>query len=92
MSKKTVYEDKAEKEAARKKKQEARMQAHIVKCPHCGADALDHMTRCPKCGGALTPSGYTPMSEEKRKKIRMITYPIGLVIAVAVIVLVFVLK
>ena len=92
MSKKTVYEDKAEKEAARKKKQEARMQSHIVKCPHCGADALDHMTKCPKCGGELTPSGYTPMSEEKRKKIRTITYTIGFIVAVAVVVIVLVVK
>lgn len=92
MSKKTVYEDKADRQAARKRKREARLQAHIVKCPHCGADALDHMTKCPKCGGALTPSGYTPMSEEKRKKIRIVTYTLGILVAVAVVVIVLVVK
>ena len=92
MSKKTVYEDRAEKEEKRRQKNAARLQRHVVKCPHCGGEALDHMTKCPKCGKEITPAGYSPMSEEKRKKIRMITYGIGFAVAIAVIVLVFVFR
>lgn len=92
MSNRTVYEDRAEKEEKRRQKRQEQLKKHIVKCPHCGEDALDHMTKCPKCGGALTPRGYAPMSDEKRKKIRMITYPIGILIAVAVIVIVILFK
>lgn len=92
MSNKTVYEDKAEKEEKRRQKRLERLQKHIVKCPHCGEDVLDHMTKCPKCGGELTPRGYTPMSDAKRKKIRAVTYTIGILVAVAVVVTVLVFK
>lgn len=92
MSRKTVYEDKAEKEEARRRKRQEQMQKHIVKCPHCGKDVLDHMTECPNCHGKLDPRGYTPMSDEKRKKIRFVTYAIGFAIAIAVIVVIFVFK
>ena len=92
MSKKTVYEDRAEKEEARKRKRQENMQKHIVKCPHCGRDVLDHMTECPDCHGKLTPQGYAPMSDEKRKKIRYVTYGIGFAVAIVIAVIILVLK
>ena len=63
-----------------------RLQKHIVICPHCGKQALDHMTECPSCHGRLEPKGYTPMIEEaKLKKIRLI---VGIVLSVAAIALI----
>ena len=89
----TVHEDAAEKEAARKKKQQERLNKHIVQCPHCGKDVLDHMTKCHHCGGELTPQGYyQPMSDKRRKTVKIISYSIGFAIAVAIIVLIFVFK
>ncbi len=81
----TVYEERA-------KKREARMARHIVACPHCGADVLDHMTKCPHCGGELVPKGYRPIPEAKMKKIKIVTYSVGAVLAVAVIVLLIVFR
>ena len=43
------------------------------------------MTKCPSCGGELTPSGYQPLSEKKIKKIKLITFLIGMAIAVVVV-------
>ena len=55
---------------AEEKKRPASLQKHIVLCPHCGKEALDHMTRCPSCGGELTPRGYDPRSGEKLQPVR----------------------
>ena len=84
MSKKTNEE--------KEQKRRERLQKHIVTCPHCGKEALDHMTQCPHCGGELTPAGYQPMDEGKRKKIRMITYSVGIVVAIAIAVLIIVFR
>lgn len=69
-----------------------RLEKHTVLCPHCGQPVLDHMTQCPHCGGELTPAGYQPMDETKLKKIKTITFIVGMVIAVAVLVLYFTLR
>lgn len=79
---------KKERDAARAKRQYERLRSHVVTCPACGAEALDHMTKCPKCGAALTPVGYKPMDEKRKKRIRVVTYTVGAVIVVAAIVLV----
>ena len=42
---------------------------HVVKCPHCGKDALDHMTACPHCGGELEPASKQ-LDPAKMKKVR----------------------
>ena len=89
----TPEEKKARKEAreaARAQRQYERLRSHVVTCPACGAEAPDHMTKCPKCGAELTPTGYKPMDEQTRKRIRTITYTIGAVIVIAVIVLAFI--
>lgn len=81
----TVYEDNASKEEARRKKRQERLKKHTVSCPHCGKDVLDHMTKCPHCGGELTPAGYKPLSEATQKKIKIVSYSIGALIVVGVV-------
>ena len=77
----------AAREAEREQKRQQRLRRHVVTCPHCGKEVLDHMTRCPFCGGELSPRGYSPMSEEKKKKIRLVTGIIGAIIVIAAFVL-----
>jgi len=63
-----------------------RLQKHVVICPHCGKQALDHMTECPSCHGKLVPKGYQPMFEEKTmKRIRLI---VGIILSVAALVII----
>lgn len=78
----TVYEDQEEK-----KRQYA--EKHIVQCPHCGEGVLDRVTTCPHCGGELKPVGYQPLTDKQMKKIKTITYIVGSVIAVAVLLVYF---
>lgn len=78
----TVYEDKEEK---RRKYAEA----HTVQCPHCGEGVLDHMRKCPHCGGELKPVGYQPLTDKQIKKRKIIAYAIGIPIAVAVLLIYF---
>ena len=89
---KSVYEERAEKEAARKAKAQARMEKHTVVCPHCGKKALDHMTECPHCKGALEPSGYYSRDDKKYKKVRYICYGVMIAIALVAVVLFIVFK
>ena len=79
MKKNTVYEDREEK---RRKD----IERHTLACPHCGKPVLDHMTECPHCKEKLKPTAYQPLSDEKIKKIRIITYSVGAVVAIALIV------
>ena len=78
----TVYEDQEEKRRLYAEK-------HSLPCPHCGESVLDHMTKCPHCGGALEPRGYTPLSDQKIKKIKIITFSVGMVIAIAFLLVYF---
>lgn len=74
-----VYEDREE----RRKKD---IERHSLACPHCGKQVLDHMTECPHCKGKLETKAYQPLTDAQIKKIRIITYSIGAVIAVGIIV------
>lgn len=47
-----------------------RLQRHLVPCPHCGKEILDHMSACPFCKEAVTPRYAQPMDPEQVKKIR----------------------
>ncbi len=76
----TVYEDREEK---RRKYYEE----HMMLCPYCGAEVLDHMTECPRCKKELTPKGYKPLTDKQIKKIKLITFSVGMVIAITVLVL-----
>lgn len=61
------------------------LQRHIVECPHCGKEVLDHMTVCVHCNGKLVPKGYSPMmDDETKKKVRFI---VGAVLAVLAVVI-----
>ncbi len=74
-----------EKETKNSKRME-RMRKHIVICPHCKKEVLDHMTQCPFCMGKLTPRGYTPiMNSETQRRVKLITTIVLSVIAGALI-------
>jgi len=60
---------------------------HLVKCPSCGKDVLDHMTECPFCHAKLSPSRYTTLDPEKQKKIKRILTIIGMIIALIIFLL-----
>lgn len=77
-----IYED-------REERQRKYAEEHFVECPHCGEGVLDHMTKCPHCGGELKPKGYQPLTDQQLKKIKRITFAIGMVIAVAVLLVYF---
>ena len=44
-------EKKAQKKARREEKRRARVEKHVIICPHCGKNVLDHMSECPYCKG-----------------------------------------
>lgn len=79
----TVYEDKAEKEAKRRQKEEEYRRKHTVLCPYCKKDVLDHMTKCPNCGKEIKPVGYQPMSKKKITAIRIVGFVVLMAVAVA---------
>lgn len=91
-----MKEDRAErrerKRAARAAKQKERIERHVVVCPHCGKNVLDHMTECPHCKGALQPAGYRPVDPAKYKKIKLICTVVGIAVAVAVVIVIFVTR
>ncbi|MEA1975144.1 MAG: hypothetical protein U9N10_06245 [Bacillota bacterium] len=69
-----------------KKKSKTNYEKHIVKCPHCQREVLDHMTQCPFCEGELNPK-YTSFDPQKIKKIRRILTIILFVIALMILIL-----
>ncbi len=83
-------EEKAQKKAQREKKHRARLEQHVVSCPHCGKNVLDHMSECPYCKGVLVPAGYRPVDPEKFKKIKLACTIAGIAVAIAVVVVIFV--
>ncbi|MDD4328088.1 MAG: hypothetical protein PHN99_05980 [Eubacteriales bacterium] len=66
-----------------KKKSATAYEKHIIKCPACGKDALDHMTECPSCKAKLTPLNYQPMDSSVTRKIRLVL-TVVLIIAFAI--------
>lgn len=85
-------EKKQKRQEARAAKHKERLERHVIVCPHCGKNVLDHMTECPYCKGPLQPDGYRPVDPEKYKKIKLVCTVVGLVVAVAVIVVIFVTR
>ncbi|MDX9916759.1 MAG: zinc-ribbon domain-containing protein [Gudongella sp.] len=63
-----------------------RFEKHLVKCPNCGKDVLDHMTECPFCGEKLE-GGYRGIDPATTKKIRLVLTVVFLVAAVAIFLL-----
>lgn len=86
MSKKktTVYEDQEEK----RRKHRQNFERHLVPCPHCGEQVLDHMTKCPKCGGELVPKGYRPMNEKTMKIVKGVLYTVCIAAAIVIVVVI----
>lgn len=58
---------------------------HLVACPHCGKDVLDHMRECPFCHGALQPLNRGPWPEERIRRIRRILNIAGFIVAAALL-------
>ncbi len=87
--------EKPKKQLAREKKRaekrERARKKHIVLCPHCQREVLDHMTECPFCHGELTPLGYRGRNEKTFKIVRAVSYAVLFAIAAAVFVLAIVL-
>ena len=59
---------------------------HIVQCPVCGKDILDHMTECPYCKSEITIGGVKPISQDTIKRVRLIALIVGIIIAIVIIV------
>lgn len=58
---------------------------HLLPCPHCGKDVLDHMRECPFCKGQLEPQTKEGWPEEKIRGIRKTLNIIGFLVAAALI-------
>lgn len=59
---------------------------HIVQCPVCGKDILDHMMVCPHCKAEITIGGVKPMSQDTVQKVKTIALIVGIIIALVIIV------
>ena len=54
---------------------------HLVACPNCGKEVLDHMLECPFCHAKLVPLTKGAWPEDKIKKTRKILNIVGFIIA-----------
>lgn len=59
---------------------------HIVQCPVCGKDILDHMTVCPHCKSEIVIGGVKPMSEDTLRRVKIIALIAGIAIALVIII------
>lgn len=63
---------------------------HIVPCPHCGEDMLDHMKSCPHCKKEVTFAwSREPRSPDKIKATRKYLYVVSAVVIIIFVVLKF---
>ncbi len=53
-----------------------------IRCPHCSNVLKERKGSCPRCGY----TGYIPMSESQAKRIKLIIYPIALVLAIVLVI------
>ena len=58
---------------------------HVIQCPHCGKDALDHMETCPHCEGALRKA----MDPGKLRRFQRAAHIAGFLAAAACLVVLF---
>lgn len=68
------------KASAKKTETAASSDDDIIRCPRCGY-VLQSRSSCPRCAY----NGYVPMTKAETKKIKLILYPIVLIIVVLVI-------
>lgn len=66
---------------------EKSVQRHLIPCPHCGRQVLDHMKGCPFCEAELEPQLAQGASEEQIKRIRRVLSIIGCAVAAALLLL-----
>ena len=59
----------------------SKFKRHMVRCPNCGKDVLDHMTECPFCHGELEGYSYRPLDPDKVRRIRTIATIVILALA-----------
>jgi len=60
---------------------------HIVSCPHCGKDVLDHMKECPFCKGELKPTCYDPRPTGEKTPQQKVINTVFWLIAIASVVM-----
>lgn len=70
----------------KKLKSATNYEKHVVKCPSCDKEVLDHMRKCPFCESDL-PVLYQPMSQKAKKTVKIILWIILGAFGVALIVL-----
>ncbi|MHC1786312.1 MAG: hypothetical protein AB9880_04580 [Christensenellales bacterium] len=61
------------------------MKRHLVPCPRCGREVLDHVLLCPFCGGALEPMGARGEDPEQIRRRKRVLSIIGFLIAAALL-------
>ncbi len=59
-------------------------QSPDIRCPRCQKQRDHRKGSCPHCGY----DGYVPMSDAEIKKIKLILYPIAIVLAILAVILV----
>jgi ribosomal protein L32 len=69
-----------------KKQSSSNFEKHIIKCPSCGKDILDHMSKCPYCESEL-PTSYREMSPKTKKTVKIVLWVLLGILAVTVIIL-----
>lgn len=68
----------------------SRYEKHLVECPHCHKDVLDHMTECPFCKGELTPVGYyssAPQTPEQRRMAKIVRIVFWVIAGIVVLIM-----
>lgn len=58
---------------------------HLVKCPHCDRNVLDHMTECPFCHEEITAYAYKPLAEGSLKTVKIVATAVLIIIAVVLL-------
>ncbi|MGI6150424.1 MAG: hypothetical protein ACOYIR_00490 [Christensenellales bacterium] len=70
---------------------QANLRRHVVSCPHCGKDVLDHMTQCPFCKGKLKSRYYTSFRDpDQAKALKRTMRIVGFAIAAVIFILLMV--
>ena len=68
------------KESVKKTAKNSQSDDDVIRCPRCGY-VLPSRSSCPRCAY----NGYVPMTKAETKKVKLILYPIVLIIVVLVI-------
>ncbi len=68
------------------KKSITNYEKHVIKCPSCGKDVLDHMAICPYCQGKLQV-GYSELSKKTKKTVKIVLWIILGALSVTLIIL-----